>query len=241
MGSLDRIILIRPVLSQDSIHVFLIRLGAFNPSSLYIDLSEDEQSRADRLKVPGKRVQFIIARAVLRRLLANCLNRDLADICFSYAKNGRPCVDNTLQGSAIEFNVSHSGNFVLIALSLENRLGVDIEKISPDIDYPALASRFFSQAENTQLATFKGDERRRAFYRAWVRKESFIKAIGAGIGYGLDQFSVSLQENAASSRVVSDDQSDKGWHFYELVKPEGYETSLSVRHPALEIVLSQLI
>lgn len=92
--------------------------------------------------------------------------------------NGKPIVDG------IYFNLSHSGEFVICAVS-EKPVGCDIELLK---DAPKrVAERTFSDAEKEHLQQFSGDEYNREFFRIWTKKESYLKMTGKGIRVPLDK------------------------------------------------------
>ena len=120
-----------------------------------------------------------------------------AELVFRYSEKDKPSL--ALAGNRVEFNVSHSGTRALLAFARGRALGVDVEKIREDLDPDALAHRFFSSEEQSQLAALPTSEKFHGFFRCWTRKEAFIKAKGAGLSLPLDQFDVSLrpgEENA---------------------------------------------
>ncbi len=227
-------------LSDGQIHVFLLKLDLLDCNDFLSYLSEDECERADRLKIEEKKKQFVIARGALRKLLANCLSVTVAEISFSYGQHNKPCIQQQYENRSIEFNLSHSGDYVLIAMTLDNKIGIDIEKINYEIDYQSLSNRFFSEKEKEELTKIVKDDRLDAFYRGWVRKESFIKATGKGIAFGLDQFSVSLDENKKNRiDVISSNYINEQWYSYDLMGIKNYKTALASCSDEIDIIICQ--
>src|SRR5690606_29615680 len=79
------------------------------------------------------------------------------------------------------FNISHSGNFILVALAPEGRLGVDVEAVRPLRDLLGLARTSFAYDELCTVATLPDAHRLRPFFRIWARKEAVLKALGLGL------------------------------------------------------------
>ncbi len=241
MKSIDQISTIKLDLSDEKIHVFLFQLDLFNYKDLIPCLSEDERIRADKLKIEQKKNQFVITRGLLRQLLSKCMEKGPGEIEFFFGQHCKPYINDKCNNKSIEFNVSHSGDYALIAITLENTVGVDIEKINPGIDYQSLSNRFFSNKEKYELISFDNNEKLDAFYRAWVRKESFIKATGKGIAFGLDFFSVSLDEdNNTGTEVDSPDAENNKWYCYDLINLDDYKTALTVNRKGVDIVTTAL-
>src|SRR5579872_4512344 len=103
-------------------------------------LSEDERLRAARYKFPRDQSHFILARGFLRHIAALYLGQLPDSLEFRYSSHGKPQLH-----SPLAFNVSHSGEMVLLAFGTGCRLGVDIERINPEIDVLELAQGFFSE------------------------------------------------------------------------------------------------
>jgi 4'-phosphopantetheinyl transferase len=153
-------------------------------------LSADEIARANRFHFEKDRLHFIHCRASLRSLLARYLTIPPNEIQFEYTANGKPELAAKQNPSELRFNVSHSADIALIAISSKHNLGVDIEKIRSDVDTTALAERFFSVRERAGLRALPSDLRVAGFYACWTRKEAFLKATGEGLSFPLAQFSV---------------------------------------------------
>jgi 4'-phosphopantetheinyl transferase len=239
MSRIEQVLKEKPVLSADKIHVFLYQISLFNSKDLVEYLPEDEGHRADRLRIEQKREQFVITRSLLRLLLSSNLGKEPRDIVFSYEKQGKPVVKDYINRVPIEFNISHSGDYALIAMTLENKVGVDIEEVNPDIDYKSLSNRFFSEKERNDLINLDEKQQCDAFYRIWARKESFIKATGQGISFGLDKFSVPINESIDDAReIITAEKLNDKWFCYELMKLDNYKTALTATTKNSAIIIS---
>ena len=117
-------------------------------------------------------------------------------------------------------------------------MGLPIKKISVAVNNNDILHRFFSDNEKNELMKLDKNKRKDAFYLGWVRKESFIKAIGMGVAYGLDRFSVSLSKNDNANIVISDLENKK-WHCYDLIEFNNYKTALTICANKIDIVISQ--
>lgn len=152
-------------------------------------LSQDELERAQRFVKPRDAWRYMAGRAGLRSILGEYLGIAPKDLRFSYNAFGKPHLE-TIGECPLEFNLSHSADQALLAVSRHFALGVDIEEIKPITE--DVAGHFFSAAECTELRAFPTHEHMAAFYRCWTRKEAFVKAHGAGLSLALDCFDVSL-------------------------------------------------
>jgi 4'-phosphopantetheinyl transferase len=95
----------------------------------------------------------------------------------------------------VEFNLSHSGDFALIAIAQERKVGVDVERIRSGISSHVIAQQYFSSSEFEELQSLPLEQRETAFFTCWTRKEAYIKAQGQGLTLPLESFDVSLIPN----------------------------------------------
>lgn len=144
-------------------------------------LVADEIERMARYARHADRVRFAVARSVLREILGAYCGCDPLQLVFTVGAYGRPSL---AAHPDVSFNVSHSGERVLIALSMVRTVGVDIEAIDPALDWRALLELVCAPEEAQKILTA------RDFYRCWTVKEALLKATGAGIGEGLKSIDV---------------------------------------------------
>ena len=215
-------------LKNNTIHIWV---GTFDDevkgSNKYFGLlSEDEKLRASRFRFNKDRECYVIARTTLRLLLGAYLDIAPKEITFKYSEFGKP---SYLQNVELDFNVSHSGNRIIIGFSREQTIGVDIEKIKTDFDPLNLAKNFFSREEIAALSQTKESDMFRAFYRCWTRKESFIKAVGEGLSYPLDSFAVTMDNDRQARFLKIDNTQDskKDWRLHSFVPGEGYIAAIT--------------
>lgn len=154
-------------------------------------LDSSEQQRAARFHFAIHRERFIVARAVLRKILSLYTGIAPEEISFVYGEHGKPYLkDNPLN---LQFNMSHSHERAVYAVTQEAEVGIDIEKIEPEFRED-VAKRFFSTTEYTELMQLPDDLRISAFYEIWVRKEAIIKLFGKGLYQPLNEFSVKCNQ-----------------------------------------------
>ena len=169
-----------PLLPPGEVHLWRFPLVCSSVvfPSLKTLLSPDELRRAERLLDARKAQAFIVGRGRLRQILGAYLQSDPATIDFAYGRAGKPGLYNPRE--TLHFNLSHAGDWGVLALSSASALGADLEKIDLDLDYAALAARFFTAAENADLLAAAPQRQRRRFYRLWTRKEALLKGQGRG-------------------------------------------------------------
>jgi len=217
---------------DDEVHVWRAWLDAptSQVESHLQTLSADERARADRFCFQRDRMQFIVARGLLRNILGRYLGLAPDQLCFANTLHEKPALPETAGALALRFNVSHSHCAALIAVTHDREIGVDIERIrvvAADIE---IARRYFSPGELAVLEALPQDLRTEAFFRCWTRKEAYIKARGGGLSIPLDQFDVSLAlgESAVRLQTKADPQEAARWSLRDLDPGPGYAAALAV-------------
>ena len=152
-------------------------------------LSADEFQRATRFHFPVDRDRYIVAHTSLRGILARYLHCEPHQLSFTTGEYGKPAL---ISNEGIDFNLAHSGDYALIAITRGRKVGVDVEHIRQDMELENIAHRYFSQREVTELLALPPEQREDAFFKCWTRKEAYIKAQGLGLSLPLESFDVSL-------------------------------------------------
>ena len=150
--------------------------------SLTALLSPSELERAARFRFEQHRNRFIVGRGILRTILGRCLQTDPRAVDFDYGKQGKPLLAVPFAESGLHFNLAHSDDLALIALTLAGPVGVDVEQVRILADADQLVARFFSVDESAAFARLAQEQKPVAFFELWTRKEARLKATGEGIG-----------------------------------------------------------
>ncbi len=199
--------------------------------SLAQTLAPDERARAERFRFDRDRTRSIVARGLLRAIIARYLDREPGALTFQYNRYGKPSLPDELDGERIHFNVSHADSIALYALTRGRAIGVDIEYIRADMVTEGIAERFFSPREVAMLHALDPALQREAFFACWTRKEAYKKARGEGISVGLDRFDVSLATNEPAVILASreDGEALPRWFLHHLTPAPGYVGAVAVQ------------
>jgi 4'-phosphopantetheinyl transferase len=159
------------------LNLFKIELQKYSGSltlfSSYLD--ENERYRAHRYHFAKDKNRFIICRAVLKIALAEATDTALKDIRIETGPNKKPVLSSH---PTVYFNVSHSGEYALIALG-DRQVGVDVERVDREFDSSEITPRIFNPAELEALD--RASDPKKQFFTFWTRKEAVLKATGKGI------------------------------------------------------------
>ena len=200
-------------------------------------LSKDEYQKAKRFHRLTDCQRFIAGRGILRKIISAYLSLAPDVVQFVYNQYGKPFISAAQNHGALSFNLSHSHGMALYAVARGRRIGIDIEHKREDFATLEVAERFFSKDEFEALKAVPTDQRTRAFFNCWSRKESYIKAIGMGVSYPLDEFTVSLALNVSPALLKVDEDATEAsrWNMYELDAGEEYAAALIVENPSVFI------
>lgn len=214
-----------PLLAACEVHVWLASVAAHLPREreLLTLLAPEERARADRFHFEADRSRYIVAHGLLRTLLARYAASSPAALAFAGGSFGKPRLSEPVHGHALEFNLSHSSDLVLIGASWDRAVGVDVERWSEEIEIDQLAEHSFSSAERAELRALEPTQRLAGFFACWTRKEAYIKATGTGVAFGLDHFDVSLTPGAPA-RLIADRLApgEQQWTMRDLMPMPGY-------------------
>src|SRR5712691_5961986 len=116
-----------PAIWQNEVHVWRAPLDT--PWSWTMDeaLSLDDRTRADRFRFESDRRRFCVARASLRLILSRYLKTKPGRLQFETGEFGKPFFANEKLSGGLRFNLSHSHQLALIAITREREVGVDLE------------------------------------------------------------------------------------------------------------------
>lgn len=151
-------------------------------------LSSGEMEQARRFHFARDQRRYVVSHAALRLILSHYLDCQPGQVEFVITENGKPL----LSSSSLHFNLTHSHEMALVAVTGAGEIGVDLEYIRPLEDLNSLAINCFSEAEYRIFHALPEAEKLPAFFNGWTRKEAYIKALGEGLSLPLQAFSVTL-------------------------------------------------
>ena len=199
-------------------------------------LSADEVTKADRYRKEIDYRRSVIARAVLRQLLSQWLGVAAEEIQFEYGPFGKPLLGQCHK-SQLQFNTSHSGQWILIGVSSSSPVGVDVEEMRSIETLEGLAKTAFSATEFAAWRQLPLEFAVAGFFRGWTCKEAVIKALGLGISLPLDNVEVdidprcplTIQKLAVADEVASD------WQVRIVPIADGYCGALACKSTVTDI------
>ncbi|MCF3650815.1 4'-phosphopantetheinyl transferase family protein [Synoicihabitans lomoniglobus] len=237
----------RIVLASDEVHLWFVSLqgSAEQRAIAHALLDEAEQTQAARFHFDRDRFRFIFAHAALRRVLARVLEVAPPSLRFTKGPAGKPSIASATP-APLHFNLSHAHEYALIGLSRDYPIGVDLEWSGRDVEYNDIVSRFFSTIEKQAWAALAPSEFPTAFFRAWTRKEAYVKARGAGLGHASENYSVDFSPAGAGGLIADelDPTAPDRFQLHPIVAPDGYNAAWSAevtRAKAMRVTLHKTL
>ncbi|NXI39654.1 ADPPT transferase, partial [Galbula dea] len=143
----------------------------------------------------------LAGRLLIRKLIAEKLCIPWNEIHLQRTSKGKPFLANNVVTNYpnYNFNVSHQGDYAVLAAEPELQVGVDIMKTnlpgsSSVPNFFRIMKRQFTETEWDVIKSMSDEWMQLdMFHRHWALKESFLKAIGVGVGFNLQriEFNVS--------------------------------------------------
>jgi 4'-phosphopantetheinyl transferase len=224
-------------LRPGEIHVWRIALDA--PESaierLRPLLSPDEAARAARFYFERHRRRFLVCRGAVRSVLGRYLELDPARLAFEYGPHGKPRLAADM-GKSLAFNVAHSDDRALLAVTIGREIGVDLERHKEMSERDRIVESVFAGATAREYAELDEPDRPSAFYRAWTRGEAVMKALGDGFSVRVD-VTVAPHDPPRVREVVGRPGEAARWSLLDLGVGEGFSAALAIAgessHPRL--------
>lgn len=220
-----------PLLRRGACHVWWARATAVPPDWRDV-LGSAERTRVDHLAFEADRCRYVVAHVLARRVLGRYVGTAAADLRFVAAcprcggPHGKPALLDA-RAADLEFSISHSGDWAVVAVARRIPVGVDVERIEPSAVELAGAAEVLTDAERRVVARLPPGERPAAAVRYWVRKEAALKASGDGLAVPPRALTVSSPRAPAVVLSSSAPWTSGPVRMLDLAEREGYAASVA--------------
>jgi 4'-phosphopantetheinyl transferase len=222
-------------IGPDEVHVWHVLADHLTDpaarDAIYALLSPQEQERMTCLRRTRDQTLFLLARGLMRTVLASYLDCKCHEVRFAANDYGKPILHADSRHPPLQFNLTHSRGAAALAVSRDREVGIDVEERQRPVEYLALAQRFFAAAEARHLQELREEQRGEAFFAIWTLKEAFVKGIGRGLSFPLDAFCFDLEVNRLIRFRPLADFVSCDWQFHQFDLGERHCGALAVQNP----------
>ena len=220
-------------LTPAEIHVWLASYDEITDERLHaayrelLDAAEKEQE--PRFYFARDRRRYLVTRALVRTVLSRYVSMHPTEWIFSTNAYGRPGIVNVqARDAGLSFNISHTHSLIVLGVTRQRALGVDVENIRAREVSIEIADRYFAPQEVAALTATPLHQQQYRFFEYWTFKESYIKARGMGLSLPLDKFSFRYPDDHAVEIAIDPELADNSgcWHFWQFRPTSEYVVAI---------------
>jgi 4'-phosphopantetheinyl transferase len=179
-------------------------------------LSAPERRSLEQRATDALQREYLLTRALCRLTLARYAPVHPTEWTFYTSHYGRPEIFAPALDTPLRFNLSNTSTFIACAVARDVDVGIDVERLDREVDAVALASSYFSLAEQAGLKELAPSARDRRFFELWTLKEAYVKARGTGLSTPVEQTSFDVlpsEVRARFERTLADTPTE--WQFWQ--------------------------
>jgi 4'-phosphopantetheinyl transferase len=217
-------------LNLGDLHIWICDIRKWIPERkeyLLALLNQDELKRLHRYRIPTKQDQFLCSRGLLKYVLSSYIASKPSEIILSIQSAGKPY----LPDQAINFNLSHSGNLLVMGFGLYENIGLDIQEEYPISNLEIVLERYFNPEEQAYLSSLDPVIQQSEFFSIWSAKEAYLKALGEGFQVSPRAFSTLPAGESSQTYLLSDQkipEHHQCWTIRDLALQSGFKGAVAV-------------
>jgi 4'-phosphopantetheinyl transferase len=193
-------------------------------------LDDVEQERFGAYRQDADKRRFLTGRVLAKTVTAERLGIPLESVKFDATCDdcGKPHGRPRIPGADLTLSISHSGDLIGLAATPAVPVGLDVETANRKAD-EGLIEYALSPAESGHLTGLSGEEKARAFFVYWTRKEAVMKATGKGLKIPLQSITFSRYDEPARLITSGDPALDPArTSLADLKAADGYRAAIAV-------------
>jgi 4'-phosphopantetheinyl transferase len=220
-------------LAKDVVYVWRIPVDAPAAAASEFDqvLNAAEQARARRFSRDADRRRFQIGRAATRCILGRYLGLPPAQVVIDLDRRGKPQINASTMPieRRVQFNVSHSGSWIVAAFAVSFPVGIDVEQVRAEAITEDLMAYVMCDTERRTLRSLPQERQPAAFFKGWTSKEALLKGLGVGVTVPLKAIEVSIDPDQPAQLIAAPRELDAGpWQLRTLEMAAPYAATLAV-------------
>ncbi|GAA0736787.1 4'-phosphopantetheinyl transferase family protein [Clostridium oceanicum] len=186
-------------------------------------LTNKEKNKLEKFVFEDDRKRYILSHGLLNYIFSDALGISIKNIKFYLGDKGKPKIKNKYK---INYNISHSKELILIGFSKEKEIGIDVEKVYYNIDYKEISEAFFHPYDLLCYSNKSKIDEIKSFFKIWVVKEAYTKALGTGLSRSLDTFFI---KKSLNNKLMVMDIINSTETYIKTFKPQlGYIAAISI-------------
>ena len=234
------------VLEANVARLHVTRLELLNKGHFdsYRSMANDEENaRSDKFQFEKHRHEFLATRGLVRTVLGSYADEDPKRLRFAKGEWGKPSIASPDRAKGISFNLSNTDGMVVLMVTRDRDIGVDVERLDSTSDLDGVAARVFAPSELAALRRLPLEEQRERFFAYWTLKEAYIKARGMGLELPLEKFAFDLDADPkieiAFAPPIQDDF--KVWQFGRMNLSPLHRAAWAIRRTNLEEIAIEVV
>lgn len=218
-------------MDSQCVQVWKLKLDTaiFSSATITRILSLEEQRQSTAFASAKLARNYVLTRFVVRKILGDALGVCGSELEFATNQYGKPTISGPMQTN-LHFNVSHSGNWMVLALA-DNPVGIDIERVESWSKYEQLIDQVYQAKERTRLSL--ASDQCREFIRTWVAKEAVLKMEGVGLNKSMTEIAINFE--SSRGRATCDNCS-----LTRVAIETDYECWLATGNPPRSVITTSL-
>jgi len=220
-----------PRLTIDEVHLWRADLNLQTPHLNYLValLSDRERDWAKHVPVEENRQQALAAHGLLRIILGRYLAYPPTALRFFCNPHSQPYLAIGPGRPPLHFNLAYSQGIAIYIFALGRRVGVDLELIRTDFDYDQIAEDYFSARERAVLGEFPAQDKHRAFFACWTRREAYSRATDQNFSLPVHHIDGPLRPERPAPFLKQGNPTDlTAWSVQEIIPGPGYVGAVAV-------------
>lgn len=200
-------------------------------------LNREELAQEPRFYFAKDRQRYLVTRALVRTVLSRYISISPREWIFTTNAYGRPeIVNEQARNQDMVFNISHTDSLIVLAVTQQRALGVDVENLQAREAAIDIADHYFAAEEVAELNAAPRHEQQYRFFEYWTFKESYIKARGMGLSLPLDKFSFHYPGDHAVEIAIHPELADDSsrWHFWQFQPSPEYLVAVCAERLGME-------
>lgn len=212
-------------IGQGEVHLYACKLDPGSERINYLEtlLSEQEKKNVSFFSFEKDQIAYTASQGFLRLVVAFYLDIDGSEVKFAKHRKGKPYL---LNDTSLLYNISNSGDYVIIGISRHGEIGIDLEKIRPLDDFEDLVHKNFTPREREYIVKVPTETINR-FFKLWTLKEAFLKAIGEGMRLTPDNLEFLIENGKFKLHTGPGFYEFDDWHFSDITIGNNYLGSLA--------------